>query len=146
MNATMSTGHGSTGEEVGATPSEKTSVRGHWTSIAACRLTHAGSRAGKGTESEPPSRRRSTFWKGSGDKHHGERCTSPERLLVCEGWCRIETPGKTTLDHPDVVRWTLNPSSIPSYYSLGSCRYPSRPPKMVKFLGMRSRATVTKSQ
>ncbi|KAF9652770.1 peptidase C14 [Thelephora ganbajun] len=83
----------------------------------------------KGTRSPPPSRRRSTYRKGSGeasdrfpsllqliqtgpvpmtliedpDKHYGERCASPERQFACDGWCRKMMPRKASLTHADVI-------------------------------------------
>jgi len=50
-------------------------------------------------------------------RHGGERCLSPERKFKCEGWCRggNRLSRMTTFDHPDVVRWAFNRSSIHPY-------------------------------
>ena len=48
-------------------------------------------------------------------EHGGERCSSPEPLFKCDGWCRKTMSRMTTLDHPDVVCWAFNRSSIPSH-------------------------------
>ena len=144
ISAITSIGRGSTREGVKATPSETKLVGCHHIFIIARRLTRAVRKNGKCTRSGPPSRRRSTFWKGSGeaevhfpsllqiiqsldkcqttklgqlagesDKHYGERCASPERQFVCEGWCRNTIPKRTTLDHPDVVCRIFQPSPYP---------------------------------
>jgi len=48
-------------------------------------------------------------------KHGGERCASPEPQFQCDGWCRKKMSRMTTLDHPDVVCWTLDCPFIPSH-------------------------------
>ena len=169
----MCIGRGLTGENVSATPSETVSVRRHRGPLFVVTLFHRTVRKNCDIpRPDPPNRRRSTFWKGSGEadasfipltrgsdvrptaelaqlvkeqnKHYGKRCASPERQ--CEGCVVTRCRGRRPLIIP--MWWvgllTISPSL--NVHSLGTCRYPSRLPTMSKFLGMRVRAVATGSQ
>ena len=84
-----------------------------------------------------------TVWVSEPDKHYGERCASPERQFKCEGWCRTMIPRRSTLEHPDVVRWASDNPSILSHLHPPSRRYPSLLQMMVKSLGMQVNPTAT---